>query len=145
MTEISEKLQVKEIPISEISIGPLNIRSDLQSGTEDSNLEDLARSIQEKGLLNPLTVLYKNGKYEVVVGKRRFMACKSLDWKTVPAIVRTDLDDVDARILSLIENVHRADLHPLDKARRALILRTCTDPHILKLGEHFVYVGRRIA
>jgi ParB family chromosome partitioning protein len=45
------------------------------------------------------------------------MACQALGWKTVPAIIRTDLQDVDARILSLIENVHRADLHPMDKAR----------------------------
>jgi ParB family chromosome partitioning protein len=117
MPEISGKLAVKEIPISDISISTFNVRSDLQSGTEDSNLEDLAKSIQEKGLLNPLTVFYKNGKYEVVVGKRRFMACVSLGWKTVPVIIRTNLDDVDARILSLVENVHRADLHPLDKAK----------------------------
>jgi ParB family chromosome partitioning protein len=124
--EISRELIVKEIPISDISISDLNIRSDLQSGTEDSSQEDLAKSIQEKGLLSPLTVLQKDGKYELVVGKRRLMACKSLGWKTVPAIVRTDLDDVDARILSLIENIHRADLNPLDKTRAyQQIYETC--------------------
>jgi ParB/RepB/Spo0J family partition protein len=108
---------VKEIPLSEISLSQLNVRNDLQSGTEDSSLDDLARSIGEKGLLNPLTVRYKNGRYDLIVGKRRFLACQSLGWKNIPAIVRTDLQDADARILSLIENVHRADLHPLDKAR----------------------------
>jgi ParB family chromosome partitioning protein len=115
--DLSRTLTIKEIPVSEIRISELNARNDLQSGTEDSNLDDLARSIHERGLLNPLTVLYKNGKYELIVGKRRFLACQSLGWKTVPAIVRTNLDDVNARILSLIENVHRADLHPLDKAK----------------------------
>jgi ParB/RepB/Spo0J family partition protein len=114
---LSRTLTITEVPVSEISISELNVRNDPQSGTEDSNLDDLARSIRERGLLNPLTVLYKNGKYELIVGKRRFLACQSLGWKTVPAIVRIDLDDVDARILSLIENVHRADLHPLDKAK----------------------------
>jgi ParB family chromosome partitioning protein len=113
----SGTLTIKDIPLSEIIVSKLNVRNDLQSGTEDSSLDDLARSIQENGLLNPLTVLYRNGRYELIIGKRRFMACRSLGWKTVPTIVRANLDDVNARILSLIENVHRADLHPLDKAR----------------------------
>ena len=91
---------VKEIPLSEISLSQLNVRNDLQSGTEDSSLDDLARSIGEKGLLNPLTVRYKNGRYDLIVGKRRFLACQSLGWKNIPAIVRTDLQDADARILS---------------------------------------------
>lgn len=108
---------VKEIPISEIGISELNVRKDLQAGTEDSTLDDLAKSINERGLLNPITVLERNGKYELVVGQRRFLACQILGWAAIPTIVRTSLDDVDARILSLIENVHRADLSPIDKAR----------------------------
>jgi ParB/RepB/Spo0J family partition protein len=113
----SETIVVRKIPLSEISISELNVRNDLHSGTEDSNIDDLARSIEERGLLNPLMVVYKNGKYQLIVGKRRFIACQSLGWKTIPVIVRADIEDVEARILSLIENVHRADLHPLDKAR----------------------------
>jgi len=109
--------EIKEIRISEISVSELNVRKDLQAGIEDSTLDDLAKSIHEKGLLNPITVLYRNGKYELIVGQRRYLACQLLGWKTIPAIVRTDLKDVDAKILSLIENVHRADLHPLNKAR----------------------------
>jgi len=113
----SRTLTIKEIPVSEVVVSGLNVRSDMQSGTEDSSIDDLARSIRERGLLNPLTVLYQNGKYELIVGRRRFLALQSLGWKIVPAIVRTNVDDVSARILSLIENVHRADLHPLDKAK----------------------------
>ena len=112
-----ENMVTKEIPISEIIISKLNVRKNLQSGTEDSTLDDLAKSIFERGLINAITVLDKNEKYELIVGQRRYLACQLLGWKTIPAIVRTNLKDIDARILSLIENVHRADLHPTDKAR----------------------------
>ena len=110
------KLEIKEIPLSQISVSRLNIRKNIQSGTEDSTLNDLANSINEKGLINPITVLSKAGKFEVIVGQRRFMACQLLHWKTIPAIIKTNLDEVDVQILSLIENVHRAELNPIDKA-----------------------------
>lgn len=108
---------MREILISEIFLGELNVRRDLQAGTEDSTLEDLAKSIHEKGLLNPITVIDRSGKFELVVGQRRYLACQLLGWETIPAIIRRNLLDVDARILSLIENIHRADLHPLDKSK----------------------------
>jgi len=112
-----KSMTIKEIPISRITISNLNVRKDLQSGTEDSTLDDLAKSIFERGLINPITVLVNDGKYDLIVGQRRYLACQLLGWKTIPAIVRTNLEDIDARILSLIENVHRADLHPIDKSR----------------------------
>lgn len=108
---------VKNIPLQTISISDFNVRKDLDAGTEDSTLDDLAKSINEKGLLNPVTVLDRDGKYELIIGKRRYLAYRSLGWRTIPAIVRKNLEDTEARILSLIENVHRADLHPIDKAR----------------------------
>ena len=112
----SMKMVIKEIPLSEVIISKLNVRKDLQAGTEDSTLDDLARSIHEKGLLNPITVLQKDEKYEVVVGQRRYLACQLLGWNTIPSIVRSNLEDSDATILSLVENIHRADLNPIDKA-----------------------------
>ena len=110
------KMVIKEIPLSEVIISKLNVRKDLQAGTEDSTLDDLARSIHEKGLLNPITVFHKDEKYEVVVGQRRYLACQLLGWNTIPSIVRSNLEDADATILSLVENIHRADLNPIDKA-----------------------------
>jgi ParB/RepB/Spo0J family partition protein len=53
----------------------------------------------------------------VVAGQRRLLACRKIGLDPVPCLVRDDLDDQDAGSISLIENVHRADLHPLDKAR----------------------------
>lgn len=58
-----------------------------------------------------------DGTYELIAGQRRFLACQRLGWETIPAIIRDITDDTDATILSLVENVHRADLNPIDKAR----------------------------
>lgn len=114
----SDTLEVKEVPLISINISSLNTRKDLGAGTEDAGLADLALSIKEKGLLNPITVLKKeNGTYDLIIGQRRFLACKQLGLETIPAIVRDSMDDTDATILSLVENVHRADMSPIDKAR----------------------------
>jgi ParB family chromosome partitioning protein len=102
------------IPISEISVGEFNVRKNLDAGSEDSTIEDLAKSIHLHGLLNPIIVKEKEGKYELIIGQRRYLACQLLGWQKIPVII-SDVDDLEARILSLIENVHRADLHPLDK------------------------------
>lgn len=113
----SQRLIFKEIPMENIVISELNVRKNLEAGSEDTNLEDLARSINEKGLLNPITVFTRQENYELIAGQRRFLACQLLGWKTIPSLIRSDVDDLDARIISLVENVHRADLHPLDKGR----------------------------
>jgi len=111
-------MEVMEVRLSDIQLGELNTRKDLTAGIEDTGLEDLANSIKEKGLLNPLIVRKNDdGTYGLIAGQRRFLACQRLGWKTIPAIIRDITDDTDATIISLIENVHRADMNPIDKAR----------------------------
>ncbi len=111
-------METKDIKLSEIRISDLNTRKDLEAGTEDSSLVDLADSIKERGLLSPVTVKRnKDGNYDLIVGQRRFLACQKLGWEYIPAIVRDITDDMDGTIISLIENVHRADMNPIDKAR----------------------------
>jgi ParB family chromosome partitioning protein len=110
-------MEVKDILLSKITISDLNVRKNLDAGHEDSTLEDLAESIKENGLLNPVTVIQKGDQYELVVGQRRFLACQSIGFETIPAIIREDISDADGVTLSLIENVHRADMHPIDKGR----------------------------
>jgi len=108
---------MQDIDMQLIEVSALNTRKDLEAGTEDSSLDDLAKSIAEKGLLSPIIVRAKpTGKYELIAGQRRYLACRKLKWKTIPAIVRSDLNDNDAAAISLIENVHRAELNPIDKA-----------------------------
>ncbi len=115
-------MDVKDIPLSKITISDLNVRKNLDAGHEDSTLDDLAESIRKNGLLNPITVIQKGDLYELVVGQRRFLACQSIGVDTIPAIIRDDISDADGVTLSLIENVHRADMHPIDKGRALQIL-----------------------
>jgi len=111
-------MEIKDIKLSEIRISDLNTRKDLEAGTEDSSLVDLANSIKEKGLLNPVIVKRnKDDTYDLIVGQRRFLACQKLGWESIPAIIRDITDDTDGTMISLIENVHRADMSPIDKAR----------------------------
>ena len=111
-------MEVREIEIDRITVSAQNTRKKLDAGQEDSSLEDLANSIREKGLLSPIVVrIIGAGTYKLIAGQRRLLACRKLAMHSIPAIVRTDLDDTDAAAISLIENVHRADMDPLDKAR----------------------------
>lgn len=110
--------QITEIPIGDIAISSQNTRKDLKQGTEDASLEDLASSIREHGLLNPITVRPRpEGGYEVVAGQRRVLALRLLGQAKVPAVIRTTLADQQAVAVSLIENMQRADMAPIDKAR----------------------------
>lgn len=110
-------MQVKDIPIIDIEISEFNTRKDLADGQIDSTIEDLARSIEKQGLLSPITVFEKqNGGYALIAGQRRLLACKHLGWSTISAIVRDNMSTADATAISLVENVHRADMNPRDKA-----------------------------
>lgn len=111
-------MEVKQIVIDQVDISEFNVRKNLSDGQQDSSLEDLARSIARQGLLSPITVFAKpNGRYGLVAGQRRLLACKHLGWNEVAAIVRDTMTDADATAVSLVENVHRADMNPADKAR----------------------------
>jgi len=106
-----------EIPMDQLIVSDFNVRKDLEAGTEDAGLQDLINSIQEKGLLNPITVRKKERFIEVIAGQRRYIACKSLGWVSMSAFMLENVSDMDVQIISLVENVQRADLHPLDKGR----------------------------
>ena len=111
-------MEVKDISLDLINVSSLNTRKDLEAGTEDTSLNDLANSIEEKGLLSPIIVQKKDdGTYDLIAGQRRFLACKKLGKNAISAIIREKMDDTDATIISLIENVHRADMSPMDKAK----------------------------
>lgn len=107
-----------DISLKKLLVSVLNARKDLSAGQEDSGIEELASSIKQQGLLSPLIVRpTADGAFEVLVGQRRLLACRKIGLDPVPCLVRDDLGDTDAVALSFVENVHRADMHPLDKAR----------------------------
>lgn len=100
--------------IEDLDIYKLRINSDARR-TLHPEIIELANSISQKGLLNPIIVRPKDGFYEIVAGNRRFEACKTLGWRKIICNV-TDLDDKDAFEISLIENIQRKSLNPLEEA-----------------------------
>lgn len=79
------------------------------------DLEELASSIKKNGLLQPILVRKMGDKYQIIAGERRWQACKSLDMEKVPVRVK-EVDDDQAIILALVENVQRSDLNPIEEA-----------------------------
>jgi len=108
---------LQELPIADIDVSEFNTRKDLIDGQSDSTIDDLARSIDRQGLLSPITVYRRpDGRYALIAGQRRFLACRKLGKTTISAVVRDTMDAADATAISLVENVHRADMNPRDKA-----------------------------
>lgn len=85
-------------------------------------LEELARSIRSKGLLQPIVVRPKGeDRFEIVAGERRYRAFKLLGRRQIPAIV-VELDDVDAQAAAVLENLQREDLNPVEETEAILSL-----------------------
>ncbi len=78
-------------------------------------LEELANSIKEYGLIQPIIVTQKDGYYSIIAGERRWRACKIAGLEEIPAIVREDNERKNNEI-ALIENIQREDLNPFEKA-----------------------------
>lgn len=108
---------ITKVLLTEVTISALNSRKNLSAGSEDANIDDLARSIAGYGVLQPPSLRrVESGRYEVIAGQRRILACKHLGMKEIDAMV-VDFDDDHAVGASLVENLQRADMDPLDKAR----------------------------
>lgn len=84
---------------------------------EEEKLEQLAESIGQKGILQPILVRQKDGKFEIVAGERRFRAAEKIGLEQVPAMDVGNLSDREALELSMIENLQRDDLNPLELAQ----------------------------
>lgn len=85
---------------------------------DESSLEQLASSIEQNGLIQPLLVRKKNqgGGYQLIAGERRWRASQKAGLQTVPVVVR-DVTKAEAYALGLIENIQREDLNPIEQAR----------------------------
>lgn len=103
---------VAEILVDDISVNPQQPRQDFNSVA----LEELAASINENGIVQPITVRQKNGKYELIAGERRLRAVKLINMRSIPAYVMS-VDDERMLQLALIENIQREDLNPIDIAQ----------------------------
>ncbi|MDY6073177.1 MAG: ParB/RepB/Spo0J family partition protein [Eubacteriales bacterium] len=82
---------------------------------DDDSISELAQSIKQEGVISPLIVIKMDDRYSIVAGERRFRASKLAGLNSVPCIVK-DLSDEQIYKLSLIENIQREDLNPIDEA-----------------------------
>ena len=108
---------IHEINVKDISISKLNVRKDTKSATRD--LDKLAASIKENGLIQPVVLRGEHGKppYELITGQRRFRAHQKLKMETIRALFTGKITDTKAVLLSLVENLQSVDLNHVDTAR----------------------------
>lgn len=109
----TDGLSVTQIALDDLTPGQYQPRTKMHKST----LEELSQSIKEQGVLQPLIVRrLASGRFEIVVGERRWRASQLAGIATVPAIVK-DLNNDETAKIALIENLQREDLNALDQAR----------------------------
>ena len=102
----------QRVPVEKLVPNPLQPRRDFPKEA----LEELAASIREKGVIQPLIVRERpGGTYEIVAGERRWRAAQLAQVHDLPVVVR-DLDDTEVLEVAIIENIQRADLNPVEEA-----------------------------
>lgn len=102
---------IQEIPIEQIKPNPNQPRTTF----DDAALAELAQSIKELGIVQPLTVRKQGVIYQIIAGERRYRAAKIAGLKAIPAYIR-DVDDENVLELALVENIQREDLDPIEIA-----------------------------
>jgi ParB family chromosome partitioning protein len=111
--------EIQHVPLSQITRNPAQPRTQFDPET----IKELAASIQERGVLQPVLLRPANGGYQLVAGERRFLATREAGFTTIPAIIRP-LTDREALLIALIENIQRENLNPIDEARAYYRLAT---------------------
>lgn len=110
--EISSRTKtiiIRNIPINKITPGVIQPRKDF------GDLKELAESIKEKGIIEPIIVRSKNGRFEIVAGERRYRAAKLINLTELPCIERNSPDN-EALELAIVENLQRKDLNIFESA-----------------------------
>ncbi len=102
---------LRELPIGSVFPNPYQPRTEMN----EEALVELTASIEASGLLQPVVVRPKNGKFELIAGERRWRAIQRLGWAKIPAVVK-EADDQTLLTLALIENLQRNDLTAIDEA-----------------------------
>lgn len=104
--------RLEELPVRLIYPNPSQPRREFDEG----GIAELAASIKELGLIQPIIVRSVDGYFELVAGERRLRAVKLLGHKTVKCIVDRSLGDADSSLMAIVENLQREDLHFFDEA-----------------------------
>lgn len=108
-------MRFDEIEIEKVDISEANVRKEVDKiGEED--FDSLVNSIKLKGVLQPVLVASKGGRYELFVGQCRLMASQKAGLKRIPALIYDKIDSTSMRIISAMENLQRMKLTPADEA-----------------------------
>jgi ParB family transcriptional regulator, chromosome partitioning protein len=103
--------EVKQIQVRDIVPSPYQPRSVF----DDDRIDELCQTIKTHGIIQPIVVRARNGKFEIIAGERRWRAVTKLAMETIPAIVR-EINDSQAASMALIENLQREGLTALEEA-----------------------------
>ena len=101
-----------EIPLSQISPNPYQPRKSFN----EASIDELARSVREHGIVQPLVVTRAGDRYKLIAGERRFRAAQKAGLSSVPAVIKEIAQEGDALQIALIENIQREDLNPIEEA-----------------------------
>lgn len=110
--EVGAMAPESSLPISKIKPNPKQPRHSF----DENALEELADSIKQNGILQPLLVRKVGQSYQIVAGERRYQAAKRAGLKELPVVIK-DISDEDVFKLALIENLQRSDLSPIEEAQ----------------------------
>jgi ParB family chromosome partitioning protein len=110
--DVPEKESVHEVSLGSIGPSPLQPRKDFARDA----LQELIDSIRQHGIIQPLIVRQVGGRFELIAGERRWRAAQEVGLSQVPVIIR-QASDLEVLELSLIENLQRADLNPIEEAQ----------------------------
>ncbi|GHV96834.1 nucleoid occlusion protein [Lactobacillus nasalidis] len=141
--EIPRDKQVQDLPLTEIHPNRYQPRRTFS----DDSIKQLAQTLDQEGLLQPIVVREDQGGYEIIAGERRYRAAKSLGWEKIPAIVN-NLDDQQTASLALIENLQRENLNPIDEAQayeQLMQLNQLTQTQLAQdIGKSQSYVANKL-
>ena len=116
--ESSEKNEIIEIEISRIKTN----RHQPRKRFDEAKLKELAESIRQKGLIQPIIVRRSENDYELIVGERRLRAAQYLNLANIDAIVYDEVTKRDVIEMALIENIQRENLNPIEEAEAFKVL-----------------------
>lgn len=122
LPRIEQESQVRDIPLDDIDIN----QNQPRKAFDDQSLQELAQSIQEVGLLQPILVTEHRNRYRIVAGERRFRAARLAGLDSVPCIVRTFTANEQLEA-ALVENLQREDLNPIEEAQAVQALMAAAD------------------
>ena len=135
--------EVRMVPIEKIVPNPYQPRLEFNQ----ESLMDLAQSIRENGLIQPITLKENNGRYEIIAGERRYRACMMIGLTEVPANIM-NVSEANMAELALVENIQRENLSAIEEAKayvQIMKVSGCTQSELaLKVGKSQSSIANKI-